>query len=307
MTVKNNNLKEIHSVGEVADGATSLSGHVRASSETFSQDMDGISTATLVMTGNYFDLIKHCGKQKEHPNMEDLHKTNFGIQRLDGTLGRATLTFKGCESGKKYMRYTLDSNTNARPIETHPFFQNGKDIPDGEEIVGEDAYGYRFGDKVEGGIPSGSRQATYDETQLSPSFKNFPVNAEYDLPGVQQFWGIGMSINMILVSHVDDGFHHKIEGGVDEGGYAYRVGMVVDPPDEIMPDIDSVMKEAGGVKFQYNWLITRCNVEIVGSALRQQVEFTMSGYRGWNKLIYNYTDVASTVVDNRYENIDMVS
>ena len=43
MTNKNGNLREIHSLGEVANSASSLKGHVRASSETFSQDIDGSS------------------------------------------------------------------------------------------------------------------------------------------------------------------------------------------------------------------------------------------------------------------------
>lgn len=307
MTAKNNNLKEIHSSGEVGKNVSSLSGAVRASSETFSQDIDGISTATLVMTGNYFDLIEACGAQKEHPNMQDLIKTNFGVQRLDGTLGRATLTFKGCESGKNYIRYTLDSNTQAKGIDTHPFFQQGKDIPDGQTIItADDAYGYRFGDRVEGGVPSGSKQAVYDETQLSPVFKKFPVNAQYDLPGVQQYFGIGMTLNVIIVSHADDGFTHQVEKAIDKGGYCFRVGMVVDPPSNIKPDIEKTIQTAGDVAHNYNWLITRCNIEVIGSAIRQQVEFTLSGYRGWNKLIYNSDTSASPPSDNRHEKLNMV-
>lgn len=293
---------EVQRFGKAGDQATNIDGAVRASSESFSQDIDGICTSTYVCTGDYYKLIEHAHKLKEHPSMKDLVRTNYGVQRLDGTLGRATLTFKGVEKGKSYMRYTLDSGTDARPIETHPFFVRGKTIPDGEPNITEnDAYGYRFGDRVEGGIPDGSKQAFYDETQLAPSFKHFPINAYYDLPGVTQFLGMGMTLNLIYISYADDNFRTKIDSNIDDGGYAFHVGMVCDPPDEIKPDIDSVIKEAGGISSRYNWMVTRCNVEIVGSAMRQEVQFTLSGYRGWNKLIYNSEDPQGSVNDKRYE------
>ena len=194
----------VEGLGDTGENASSIDKAVRASSESFSQDIDGICTATVVVTGNYFKVINLGGKEEEHPDISWLVKTNFGVQRLDGTLGRGTFTYKGCPKNKSYYRYNIDSDASAQPIETHPFFKNGKDIPENiTEITGDDAWGYRFGDRIKGTEPKGSAQAFYDQSDLSPSFKHFPISAQFDLPGVQQFFQMGMTFNLISVTHVE--------------------------------------------------------------------------------------------------------
>ena len=295
---------EVIGYGETGRDATSLNQAVRASSESFSQDIDGICTATYVCTGNYYKLINTCAKQKKHPDFDWLVKTNFGVQRLDGTLGRGTMTFKGVPQNKSYYRYAINSDVNAEPIETHPFFKKGNDIPDdAETITAADAYGYRFGDQIEGTEPKGSKQAYYDQADMSPAFKHFPANAKFNLPGVQQYLQLSMTFDLVYVTHIDDNFTHQISGiGAKEGGYIFRVGHMTDPPSEIKPDIDSVFRSHGGVANDYSWLVTKVNTEIVGTALRQDVQFTLSGYKGWNRLLYNALKEGQ-VEDDRFQKL----
>ena len=77
---------------------------------------------------------------------------------------------------------------------------------------------------------------------------------------------------------------------------------MADPPDEIAPAIDSVFKNYGGLSPKYNWSVTKVNTEIIGTAMRQDVQFTLSGYKGWNKLIYNKLSTVS-IKDNRFEKL----
>jgi hypothetical protein len=266
---------------------TNIEGAVRASSESISQDIDGIYTATYVCTGDYFKLIKFARKQKDHPTMDDLIRTNYGVQRLDGTLGRATLTFKGVFKDEEYLRYNLNSNTQTEPIPTHPFFDEGTTIPDGrEEVTADDAYGYRFGDQLIG-TPDGSKQAFYEDQNGSLVFRHFPADADFDLQGVTSYLNIGMTLNLIIVTYAKDNYETKLGKKLNEGGYAFAVGQIVDPPSKIAPKLSTIMKDAGSIKRDHSWMVTKCNVEIVGSAMRQDVELTLSGYKGWNKLVYN--------------------
>ena len=79
------------------------------------------------------------------------------------------------------------------------------------------------------------------------------------------------------------------------------MGQVVDPPSKIAPKLSTIMKDAGSIKRDHSWMVTKCNVEIVGSAMRQDVELTLSGYKGWNKLVYNKYGEKLNVNDKRYE------
>lgn len=259
--------------------------------ENISVDIDGIWTANYVYVMRFKEGLAKARETKSHPYYGDLIKTNWGVQRLDGDLGRFTLVCKGVEKGAYNVRYNISSATQAEPIETHPFFDEGETIPDDAERVSdnEDAYGYRFGDPIDSGMGGGlgSKQAIFETLSGNKIFKGFPLNSKFDLQGVTQFLNIGMSLRCTIVTHADNNFLTAITtDDVEKGGGIYYVGQIADPPSEIAPNVD-LLPTAGGTEASHNWLVTKCDVEIIGSAMRQTVEFTLSGYLGWNRLIYN--------------------
>lgn len=252
--------------------------------QSMSQDIDGILTATLVYQGGYHKVAKTAKAEKEHPEYRYLKKTNWGIQRLQGNLGRATVTYKGCDTNDRYIRYKLKSSTRTEPIETHPHFLNGKEIPSSAGTIQTNkAYGYKFGEEIANGEPKGSRQAFYDTVDTNRAFKLFPKKALFNLGGVTNFIQLGMVVQAIIVTNANEGFETSIGSDFDKGGYAYKVGQIVNLPDEI--DIKPKVNIAAYPN-QYSWLVTACSIDILGGAMRQEVEFSLSGPKGWNRLIY---------------------
>jgi len=297
--------KKFVTIGDIHTSATKLENQVRQSSESINQDNDGIYTATFVSVGDYYNVIRACRSQKEHPQFNDLLRTNFGVQRMDADLARGTTTFKGVFDGDKYLRHSLKVNTRTEPIETHPFFDEGQDIPDGRTDLkkDKDAYGYRFGDEIDEGEPDGSKQAYYELSGGQKIFKHFPMNADFDLMGIKSYLAFGASLNVTYVTHAKDGEETVLKSDIDKGGYAFLVGQVCDPPKSIKPDIDKELKAYGGVTKNYNWLVTGCDVNIIGSALRQNVTFMLSGYLGWNGLLYNRQDKSKATKSDFYKGI----
>lgn len=276
--------------------------------ENISVDVDGIYTANFVFTAKYRNAMEIAKETENHPRLGELKKTNWAIQRVDGDLARATLVFKGVEEGAYYVRYGINSATQAQPIETHPFFDEGEDIPDDADSVkdDEDAYGYRFGDPIESGAGGGqgSRQAIFEVLSSNKIFKGFPLNSKFDLQGVTQYLDVGMTLRCTIVTYAEDGFKTQISDlDIKKGGGIYYVGQIAEPPTDIAPDLDKLPQiDAGGISDNFNWLVTKCDTEIIGSAFRQQVEFTLSGYLGWNRLIYNKVDDAFGNIDStRYD------
>jgi len=145
--------------------------------------------------------------------------------------------------------------------------------------------GGRVNMNMGGGL--GSKQAIFETLSGNKIFKGFPLNSKFDLQGVTQFLNIGMSLRCTIVTHADNNFLTAITtDDVSKGGGIYYVGQIADPPSDIAPNVD-LLPTAGGTEASHNWLVTKCDVEIIGSAMKQTVEFTLSGYLGWNRLIYN--------------------
>jgi hypothetical protein len=279
--------------GEIASiDASDLESNIRQTNENFSQDMDGIITSTVTYIGEYKKIIKHARESENHPTFDDLVRTNYGVQRMAGNLGTCTCTYKGCMDGDYFTRYSIDSSTKAEPIQTHPFFKEGKDIPkDSPDAHKEDdAFGYRFGDEIVG-APNGSAQAFFERSGTAGGlrFKYFPKEANYNLPGVTQYLDFSVVLKVIIVSHAPDDFKNKIDELGEDGGYLYAVGSRNDPPIDVV-DLDLFSEAKGEVDAQYNWLVTAVSHEIIGSAWRQEIDFTLSGYLGWNALIYRSSE-----------------
>ena len=274
--------------GEIANlNAGDLETNIRQTNENFSQDMDGIMTSTVSYIGSYKDIIKHARVSENHPSLDFLVRTNYGVQRMSGNLGTCTCTYKGCADGDYFVRYSVDSSTKAEPIQTHPFFKEGRDIPDNtpDAHKEDDAFGYRFGDQLVG-APTGSKQAFYETAGAGGGlrFKYFPKGADYNLPGVSQYLDFSVVLKVIIVSHAPNDFKNKITELGEDGGYLYAVGSRNDPPIKAV-DLELFSEGKGGVDANYDWLVTAVNHEVVGSAWRQEIDFTLSGYLGWNPLI----------------------
>ena len=252
--------------------------------QSISQDVDGILTATIVYQGGYHKVAKTAKDEYNHPDFNYLIKTNWGIQRLQGNLGRATVTYKGCDIYDRHIRYKLKSSTRTEPIETHPHFLDGKEIPKSSgSIQSAKAYGFKFGEEIVTGEPQGSRQAYYDTVDTNRAFKLFPKRSLFNLGGITNFIQLGMVVQAIIVTHASDGFETNIGSSYNKGGYAYKVGQIVDLPKEI--DIKPRTNIAAYPN-EYSWLVTACSIDILGGAMRQEVEFSLSGPKGWNRLIY---------------------
>lgn len=279
--------------GNNPSSSGSQGGVVRGFNESVHQDYDGIMTATYMAQGNYRKLVNFCRRQNEHPDMKYLLKTNWAIQRAEGNLGRATITYKGVGKNDEFCRYRVDNAVQSQPIETHPFFAKGNDIPAGKQTIdanAKSAYGYRFGGKIEDGEPDGSKQAIFVPTGGGEKFSHFPIDSHFDLPGITNYYDMGMTLNVIYVCHADDGPITPLRKDIKKGGAVFRVGFRMPPPDEICPNVSAIYQTAGGLELKHDWLVTGCNTEIIGSAMRQEIKYTLSGYKGWNRLLYSYDD-----------------
>lgn len=289
---------------EAAIDASDISSVATTTGENISVDQDGIWTANYVFNAKFQSGLNICRKTENHPYLSHLVKTNWGCQRIDADMGRFTIVCKGVEKDALYMRYTTNSSTQAQPIETHPFFDEGTDIPDDATSVKDDtdAYGYRFGDPIEGVAGGqGSRQAIYEMLGSNRIFKGFPLNSQFDLQGVTQYLDIGISLRLIVVTHATSGYLTKIDSkDVKLGGAVYYVGQIVDLPSQIEFNTD-LLPDVGETGSNWNWLVTKCDTDIIGSAMKQTVEFTLSGYLGWNKIIYNLEQDVFSLSDKRYE------
>jgi len=273
---------------------------VKNSEQTLSRDADGIYTSTIVFTGKYFDISNFAKNEEEHPDLDWLLKTNFGVQRQKGNLGRATITYKGVPENSVHGRWKVKSSVRSEPIETHPHFLIGREISDNAETLkkNESAYGYKFGEEIFGGVPKGSKQAFYDIVDTNKAFKLFPKTAKFDLPGVTSYLELGMIVQATIVSHAGSGVKNAIGTSADNGGYIYRVGQIEQLPSFIDIDTKNIEKEPN----RFSWLVSSCNLEIMGTALRQEVEFTLSGPKGWNRLIYKQSNSAlggNITIDNK--------
>jgi hypothetical protein len=283
--------------------AGELDGNLKQTNENFSQDMDGIITATVSYIGPYSDVVRHGRASENHPTYDSLVRTNYGVQRMSAGLGTVTCTYKGCMSGDYFVRYSVESSAKAEPIQTHPFFKEGKDIPaNSPDAHKEDeAFGYKFGGQVSGGGPNGSNQAFFESSGTAGGmrFRYFPKEAMYDLPGVTQYLDFSVVLKVIIVSHAPNDFKQKISNDPMDGGYIYAVGAKVDPPVDYV-DTELFSEAKGGVDADYNWLVTSVTHEVIGSAFRQEVDFTLSGYLGWNGLLYR-SDEKSGIADTRFD------
>lgn len=276
--------------GDVANSASLVESSQAVQGENISVDQDGIWTANYIVQDKYQACLTMGAKAVYHPHLPDLIRTNFGLQRTAGDTARLTIVYKGVPKDTTNIRYSIQCTTQAQPIETHPFFDEGDDIPDGDELGDDVAYGYRFGDPIEAGAGGGqgSKQALFEILGGNRMFKGFPLNSQYNLQGVQQYLDIGVTIRAVIVSHASDGVETTLSSkDIDAGGAIYQVGQVCDPPDSILPDV-SLFAQADGLETNYNWLVTSCDTEIIGSALKQNVQFTLSGYLGWNSLLYRH-------------------
>jgi len=268
-----------------------------SSEQTYSVDADGIHTSTLVIQEVYNEVGIICDKLGKHPYFDYLAKTNYGIQRLPGNIGRGTVTFKGCPLDKEYLRWSVKNTIASRPIEVHPFFTRGKIIPDSKKEISanaKDAYGYAFGLKADQGH-KGSNQATYVQSGNSQKFSHFDSRALFDLGGVQTYNSYHVVLSMTLVTQAIQGNETSMKSGWDDGGFIYQVGQVFEF-DDLPTAIDikkSQFQKHGETENEMSWLVTGAKVEIFGMALRQEVELTMSNIKPWNKLIYPATDMAT--------------
>ena len=282
--------------------AGELEGNLKQVNENFSQDIDGIITATVSYVGPYKDVVRHGRASENHPTYTSLVRTNYGVQRMAAGLGTVTCTYKGCMSGDYFVRYSVESSAKAEPIQTHPFFKKGETIDNNTPNVHkqDDAFGYKFGGSING-APNGSNQAFFESSGAGGGmrFRYFPKEAMYDLPGVSQYLDFSVVLKVIIVSYAENDFKQKIGNLPEDGGYIYTVGAKVDPPVDYI-DADLFSEAKGGVDAEYNWLVTSVNHEVVGSAFRQEVDFTLSGYLGWNGLLYR-SDEVDGLNDTRFD------
>lgn len=295
---------KIYGIGETDRKANKADQHLRDSNENWSQNDIGVITATYQIVGDYWDAIKAMKKQKSHPKYDDIHLTNFGAQRMSGGLGRVTGTFKGCPKEQHYVTSRIKVSTRGEPIETHPFFKEGQEIPKGTKEFKDgnsNAYGYKFGGAISAsGSPDGSNQAKFDVVNTVDIFRAFPKQSYFDLPGIQQYLEINVVLSCVIVSHVEEGKAHVINTyDFKEGGFCYAVGQKAEPPDCIA--LDKFNKAVRGTTPKRNWLVTRADIHYEGSALVQEVDFTLSGVKGWNQLVYNSSTQAKLSRDDNWQ------
>ena len=78
------------------------------------------------------------------------------------------------------------------------------------------------------------------------------------------------------------------------------MGKIAQPPASIAPSIDHFRIDAQGTKGRHDWLVTKADVRIEGSAVITDVEFTLSDWKGWNKLIYQDTTKTASTTNSFY-------
>jgi hypothetical protein len=271
------------------------------SNQTYSVDADGIHTATLQIQDEYYVVLDTISKMGEHPNHDYLGKTNFGAQRIGGNMGLGTVTFKGCPKNHEYINWSVNTSGYSKPIDQHPFFGEGKEIPKNKrEFSGNaSAYGYRFGGQIIE-EPSGSRQAKLETSMGTTKFAYFPREALFNLPGVVSYLEPTLVLRFTLVTHANNGNETKLSNDSKKGGWVFEVGKIFtedDLPAEIEINASQYMAEDKD-KDNFNFLCTGARCHILGMAMRQEVELTLSGRLGHNSLIYKDSEVTGTQYSN---------
>jgi hypothetical protein len=276
--------------------------YIKDYNETLSQDTDGIFTATEVFTGIYSKvrdsfMLEHDGS---HTYLDWIKLTNKGFQTMAGGLARFTFTFKGVREDDEYVRYSVSSSARTEPIQTHPHFTKGKDIPKARTEIEDHskAYGYAFG-RPKITKAEGSNQAYYESTEGTSVFKHFDRTAKFDLNGVQEYFELGMTVNATFVTHADSAHKTNIKDGLKDGGFAFSVGQRFDD----LPSAVNVKLPTDDLYKNVTWLVNACEVDIIGSAMRQRVSFLMSDKRGWNGLIYRTNKKSDTFSDDTYGSV----
>jgi hypothetical protein len=290
--------KHMVTFGKLAD-----KDYIKDYNDTLSQDAEGIYTATEVFVGQYDRIrdrfMNHNGN---HTFLDWIKLTNKGFQLMKGGLARITCTFKGVPNNAEYVRYRVDSSTRSEPIQTHPHMTEGNTIPDNRTQIQTDssAFGYAFG-RQKDGAPKGSNQAYYEAKDGVPVFKHFDQTCLFNLPGIKEFLDISMSVQAIIVTHASKSHETTITANNRGGGFAYKVGQrFLNLPSGINVDPPEAPRSSGNAEYQYNWLVTACTVDIVGSAMRQKVTFSLSNKKGWNSLLYKDAKNVGSLTDNTY-------
>ena len=122
------------------------------------------------------------------------------------------------------------------------------------------------------------------------------------MPGVQQYLALGVVLNVTIVAHASEGRDYKITSNdLEKGGYIYLVGKIAPPPSQIAPLMNEFHQLAQGTKGKHDWLVTKCDVRLEGSAIISDVEFTLSDWKGWNKLVYPDTTSRASTSSSFYQ------
>jgi hypothetical protein len=296
-------------------GSAALAGdaeneNVRQHNESMSCDEHGIITLTEVWQGDYIGVCKFAQKKKNSKTMPDLLRHSWGAQKLEGNQGRASIVYKGVKGSFKSAKFRINVGTRSEPIELHPYFSKGKKIPDGtveyKVSQAKTVFGYKFGgDVISGKQGSDNASFTPSSDGTGKVFSHFSDKAGFNLQGVVQFTTSNVVVNAVYVSdhNFTDPSDLKLGKSLGAGGVALRIGQWFENIPGCDLDAKDFYNTIKGDEKNHSWLCTRANTEIIGSALRQDCDFLLSGPLGWNPLIYPASSMQGSFPANLYSSL----
>jgi hypothetical protein len=168
---------------------------------------------------------------------------------------KVRMVYKGANTSTCH--YSIKTPTSTEPIETHPDFTSN----------------------IGGTGDNPLNDAVFDDNQSDAPFKYFPSGAGNGLQGVKSYLMPNITVEESCVFQLDMVDDCPDWLSVDSVGSQYS-------PD-CPPDVSGLPTWHDSDADGYEWLLVAKNQDVIGGAIRGQYTYRLSGYRGWNDLIYD--------------------
>lgn len=246
----------------------SLTSAIEDVSATVTIDENGIAEAQETYTIAWSSAVSFANRKYRHPDYSWLVRKKAVVRRIEGGLATVTIDYEGVspdatggsdgEPGR-IITYSLEVNTSAEPIETHPDFRTFA------------------GQAKEGGGVNETTGATWDAKKRFTGFAieedgatstKYYANANLNKAGVTSYLVPGVTYTQSITNY----------DGRQSSARLNLVGKISNPPSS-----DILPKVAAG----RDWLLIGANSRQVGDGINVEYKWRLSGPNGWDQELYS--------------------
>lgn len=222
-------------------------------------DEFGVCTGSCHYNCVFDGAAVFVAEQVEHPDFDFMIRKSASLRRVEGGMADVVINFFGVEASLQGSKYSLQATTSLQPIETHPKFH--------EEIGG---YG------TEQDKSHAKNGAIFDKVGKFVGFgplKSGSSVIENPYLGVRSYYQPSVLFEENSVCGED-----HVEVALD------NLGKISGPPTTpMLPDVTAL---DGYETMDRTWLFMGVNAKEMGKGIQRQRRWMLSGFRGWNTVIY---------------------